>query len=72
MEIYCCVCQLTVPPDRANRAGKFCSEDCRRAYKKWRRNLKAGRYCRLCKRPKAKARQEASEQALDMCAGRTA
>jgi hypothetical protein len=62
---YCTVCpeHRRIPPDRVARHSPFCSEDCRKADKNDRRNIMAGKKCRLCKRRFPKPRGAKAEDA---------
>ena len=74
MTIFCCVCKAEVTGKRVARGSHFCSEVCHEQYRRERRNLKAGKACRLCGRPPRQRRKldpvpTAHNQILDLIEG---
>jgi predicted nucleic acid-binding Zn ribbon protein len=47
---FCVVCKTEISPKRYAHGSFYCSEACRLAYRKARRNWRSSRYCRLCGR----------------------
>jgi hypothetical protein len=62
MTTYCTVCRGEIPEKRANRGSHFCSEACHERYRRERRNLKAGKACRLCGRSPARLKRKTCKQ----------
>lgn len=54
MTLYSTVCRNPLPESRVVRGSPYCSGECRKAYRQWRRNDLAERRCLLCGGPKRK------------------
>jgi len=50
MKLYCTVCRKPLPEIRRRRGSPYCRDECREKYRRWRRNWRAERFCRLCGR----------------------
>jgi len=62
MVTYCTVCLGEIPEKRQARGSFYCSEPCHESYRRDRRNLKAGKACRLCGRSPAKLKRKTIKQ----------
>jgi hypothetical protein len=50
VKLYCTVCRRPLPEIRKRRGSPYCRDECREKYRRWRRNWRAERFCRLCGR----------------------
>lgn len=66
---FCTRCQMPVDPKRVMRGSSFCSNECRRADLKDRRDYRAGKACRLCGRPPKQTKPKVVT--LPLCDGST-
>lgn len=66
---FCVRCREPIDPKRVMRGSSFCSNECRKADLKDRRDYRASRACRLCGRPAKHKKAPKSDLAL--CDGNT-
>lgn len=58
MIVYCTWCKAQLDERRTYRGSRFCSQVCADRYARERRNLRAGKACRLCGREARKPKQK--------------
>ncbi len=60
---WCMVCRGEIPPERVLRHSGTCSDECSAQHKRDMMNVKAGKICRLCRRPFRRPRRVTIEEA---------